>query len=209
MWNNYYRLLVEELGRHQVFLPTDYPFYVLMESCGADQEREEEHFMTVLGTLLEEGAIASAVIAQSGQQANQLWEMRDDVEALAHALNPVAAFDISLPIRDMESYVNDVERELATRWPGTRVVTFGHLGDGNIHLGVGPVQDRHGVESMVYERLAEAGGSVSAEHGIGLEKKAFLPISRNKAEIALMKTLKFALDPNNILNPDKVLHAQL
>ena len=77
----------------------------------------------------------------------------------------------------MESFVNDVEQELATRWPGTRVVTFGHLGDGNIHLGVGPVQDPLGVESIVYKRLGEAGGTISAEHGIGLEKKAFLSIS--------------------------------
>jgi FAD/FMN-containing dehydrogenase len=208
MWNSHYRLLAEESGRHQAFLPVDYPYYVLVESCGNDQAREEEHFTGVFGALLEQEAIADAVIAQSGQQADQLWEMRDDIEALVLALYPIIPFDISLPIRDMESYVANVESEIKRRWPGTRVVTFGHLGDGNIHLGIGPVEDEYAVQSVVYQHLAEVGGSISAEHGIGLEKKPFLSCSRNEAEIALMKTLKSALDPKNILNPGKIISTE-
>ena len=84
------------------------------------------------------------------------------------------------------------------------MISFGHLGDGNIHLGVGPAHDKHAVECIVYERLARVNGSISAEHGIGLEKREFLPHSRSAAEIELMKTLKTALDPKNLLNPGKI-----
>ena len=204
MWRNYYHFMVEETGKHQAFLPTDYPYYVLLESEGADAEREEEQFMTVLGALMEEDHIADAVIAQSSQQAAQLWEMRDDVEALIHVFSPAAVFDISLPIREMEAYVNDVEQELKQQFTEARLVSFGHLGDGNIHLGIGPARDKHAVETIVYERLARVNGSISAEHGIGLEKREFLPHSRSAPEIELMKTLKKALDPKNLLNPGKI-----
>jgi FAD/FMN-containing dehydrogenase len=205
MWRNHYHYMTEETGKHQAFLPTEYPYYVLLESEGADPEREEEHFMAVLGALMEEGHVADAVIARSGQQADQLWEMRDDVETLIHNLAPVATFDISLPIRCMESYVIEVERELKRQFPEARMVSFGHLGDGNIHLGVGPAHDKHAVETIVYERLGEVNGAISAEHGIGLEKREFLSQSRSAAEIDLMRTLKRALDPKCLLNPGKVI----
>lgn len=204
MWNNHYHFLVEETGKHQAFLPTNYPYYVLLESEGADPEREAEQFMAVLGELMEEGHVADAVIAQSGQQAEQLWEMRDDIEALVHGHTPLAAFDVSLPLREMEAYVSDLERELGEKFPEARLVAFGHLGDGNIHIGVGPAHDKHAVETIVYTRLARVNGSISAEHGVGLEKREFLPCSRSEVEIGLMRTIKRALDPSSILNPGKI-----
>lgn len=205
MWHNHYHYMVEETGNHQAFLPTHYPYYVLLESEGADPTRAEEQFMTVLGNLMEEGHIADAVIAQSSQQAAQLWEMRDDVETLVHNLSPIAIFDISLPIREMEAYVTDVENQLRDKFPESLLVSFGHLGDGNIHLGIGMAHDKHAVETIVYERLGKVNGSISAEHGIGLEKREFLCHSRSAAEIDLMKTVKAALDPKNLLNPGKIL----
>ncbi len=204
MWRNYYQFMVEETGKHQPFLPTDYPYYVLLESEGADPQREETLFMSVLGKLMEEGHIADAVLAQSGQQAKQLWEMRDDVEALVHAISPPAIFDVSLPIREMEAYVSGLERDIPVRFPGSRLVAFGHLGDGNIHLGIGPTHDKHAVERLVYERLGQVSGAISAEHGIGLEKREFLPHSRSASEIELMRNVKRALDPKNLLNPGKI-----
>ncbi len=160
--------------------------------------------MAVLGQLMEEGHVADAVICQSSHQAAQLWAMRDDVEALVMAVFPPAIFDISLPIREMENYVSGLETTLAADYPGTRLVSFGHLGDGNIHLGIGPVEDKHAIETLVYERLGEVNGSVSAEHGIGLEKREFLGHSRTAAELAVMRSIKSALDPNNTLNPGKI-----
>ena len=204
MWRNFYHFMTEESGRHQAVISTTYPYYVLVESEGADAEREEEQFMAVLGALMEEGHVADAVICQSSQQAAQLWAMRDDVEALVLAVFPPAIFDISLPIREMENYVAGLESTLAADHPGTRLVSFGHLGDGNIHLGIGPVEDKHAIEKLVYERLGEVNGSVSAEHGIGLEKREFLGHSRTAAELAVMRSIKSALDPRNTLNPGKI-----
>ena len=119
------------------------------------------------------------------------------------------AFDVSLPIGDAETYAANVNRRLAERWPETfRATTFGHLGDGNLHflltVGSRDEADQHAVMEVVYEELRPFGGSISAEHGIGLEKKDFLGHSRSDTEIALMRTLKSALDPTGILNPGKV-----
>ncbi len=204
MWRNFYQVMTVESCKHQAVLPPEYPYYVLLESEGADPEREEEQFMAVLGALMEEGHVADAVICQSSQQAAQLWAMRDDVETLMEAFSPTAVFDVSLPIREMEAYVSGLEAALAEQHPGTRLVSFGHLGDGNIHLGIGPVADKHAIETLVYERLGRVNGSVSAEHGIGLEKRAFLPHSRSEQEIAVMRSIKQALDPRQILNPGKI-----
>lgn len=204
LWRNFYHFMTEETGKHQAVLPAHYPYYVLVESEGADEEREEAQFMAVLANLMEEGHVADAVICQSSQQAQQLWEMRDDVEHLIGAVAPPAIFDVSLPIREMENYINGLESALAEQYPGTRLISFGHLGDGNIHLSIGPAKDKHAIETLVYERLEQVNGSISAEHGIGLEKREFLPHSRSPEEIAVMRSIKQSMDPNNILNPGKI-----
>ena len=124
-------------------------------------------------------------------------------------LYPPLTFDISLSIPLLDDYVSEVRSALVKRWPEARLITFGHLGDGNIHLvlTVGSVDPDavRGVEEIVYGALGRRGGVISAEHGIGLEKRAYLSHSRSPEEIALMKTLKSALDPKNILNPGKIL----
>jgi len=204
MWQNYYHLMVEKTGRHQAFLPTNYPYYVLLETEGSDQSREEALFTSVLGSLIEQGLVADAVIAQSSKQAQQLWEMRDDIEAIISTIMPGVAFDISLPIREMASYVSDLTEKIASKFPAANLVSFGHVGDGNIHLCIGPIDDKHAVETLVYQALGDINGAISAEHGIGLEKREFLSHSRSVDEIALMRTIKKALDPKNILNPGKV-----
>ena len=108
----------------------------------------------------------------------------------------------------MEDYVTEINGALKERWPQSRMVTFGHLGDGNIHLvitvGSMDEQDTRGVEEIVYGALGQRGGIISAEHGIGLQKRAYLTHSRSGEEIELMRTLKKALDPRNILNPGKI-----
>jgi FAD/FMN-containing dehydrogenase len=135
-----------------------------------------------------------------------LWALRDDVFQVAR-LGPTVTFDVSLRIVDMEGYVNGVRARLRDRWPQAALVVFGHLGDGNLHLiaGVGDAQATHAIEDIVYAPLEALGGSISAEHGIGLRKRAYLPLSRAPAELAMMRTLKAALDPRGILNPGKIL----
>jgi FAD/FMN-containing dehydrogenase len=117
-------------------------------------------------------------------------------------------FDVSLPIRAMQAYVASLRASLDAALPGARLFVFGHLGDGNLHLGIcaGPADGsaHSAVEALVYRPLAACGGSISAEHGIGLEKKPYLNLSRSAAELALMRSLKATLDPGNILNPGKI-----
>ena len=204
MWGDYFDFIA---GDGSPPLPAGRPFYVLLESLGGDAQADAARFEAVLAGALEQGMIDDAVLAASEQQRLSLWAIRDDVASLLE-LAPMFLFDVSLPIRHMAAYVSELRTALETSWPDGRLFVFGHLGDGNLHLGVqaGPADGaaREAVESLVYEPLAACGGSVSAEHGIGLEKKAYLGISRSAGEIALMRHLKQSLDPHGILNPGKV-----
>lgn len=209
MWNDFFSLIIGDGDKHGQPLATTHAFYVLLESTGGHQESDAARFEAALQEAFEEGLAVDAVIAQSQQQREDLWAIRDDIEHLVRLLYPPMAFDISLGIPQMEDYVDEINKTLKERWPEGRMVTFGHLGDGNIHfvLTVGSLdeQDVQGVQEIIYGALGRRGGVISAEHGIGLEKRAYLAQSRSAEEIDLMKTLKKALDPGNILNPGKIL----
>ena len=211
MWNNYYRLVTTAPATNQPPLSQDYPFYVLVEAMGGDPEKDHERIEAALGQAYEEGLIADAVIAQSEAQRRQIWAIRDDV-AQTFRLGPTFVFDVSMRISKMESYVNEVNRRLGERYPNFQNLTLGHMGDGNLHfvvsVGESSAQARETVERSVYEPLAAIEGSVSAEHGVGLEKKPYLSICRSPVEVALMRALKQTLDPKRILNPGKIFDAQ-
>lgn len=209
MWQNHYRLLTDTLSRHTPPIATEHPFYVIIESLGSDAERDATQFSEALESALESELIVDAVIAQSATQRDGLWAIREDIEGLVKGLAPVLTFDVSLPIAEMQRYTDALESQLKKRWPASRLVVFGHLGDGNLHISITVGSNdsavRHEVEAMVYQPLAVLGGSVSAEHGIGLEKRPWLSTCRSSAEIELMQSLKQALDPLNLLNRGKVL----
>jgi len=209
MWAEFYQLVTTPPAKGRPPLPHGHPYYVLVEAMGADPDADAEPFERVLGEALEAGEIADAAIARSVGERNAIWALRDDVGQTGRNA-PIFAFDVSLNIADMEAYVAEVRGALAARWPATSsLVVFGHLGDGNLHViaGVGDRSDetRHAVEETVYGPLRRIGGSISAEHGVGLQKREFLGWTRSPAEIGLMRRLKRALDPNNILNPGKIL----
>lgn len=207
MWNEFYRLVTTPPAKGTAPLGQDHPYYVLLEASGGDVERDQAHFEEALGEAIEAGLVADAVIASSEGQREALWALRDDVESFFRLGMPVT-FDISLPVTEMEDYVAEVLARLEREWPAYRRFVFGHLGDGNLHvIAAGPPsrEARHGIERCVYEPLAARNGSVSAEHGIGLEKQPWLPLSRSATELDLMRRLKTALDPKNILNPGRVL----
>jgi FAD/FMN-containing dehydrogenase len=203
MWNNFYTLVTTEPAKSKPPLPREHPYYVLIEAIGI----EDDAFEAAVAAALEQGLITDAVIARSEAQRRQLWALRDDVEqCFRHA--PVFTFDVSLRISCMEAYVAEVNRRLEAQYSDVINFTLGHMGDGNLHfvvaVGAGGPEHRHRVENCVYEPLAAIGGSVSAEHGVGLEKKPYLTIARSEVEIDLMRTMKRALDPHNILNPGKI-----
>ena len=116
---------------------------------------------------------------------------------------PLSAFAVRLALGDMEQSLRDVSTKILA-YPGAQLAIVGHVGANNLHIAVGAGGEREFVESAVYEPLRAIGGSISAEHGIGLEKKAWLAISRNPTERSLMLALKKLLDPNGILNPGKI-----
>ncbi len=207
MWNEFYRLVTTPPAKGTPPLGQDHPYYVLLEASGGDAERDQARFEEALGEAIEAGLVADAVIASSEAQRESLWALRDDVESFFRLGMPVT-FDISLPVTEMEDYVHDVLARLEREWPAYRRFVFGHLGDGNLHIiAAGPPsrEAKLGIERCVYEPLAARAGSVSAEHGIGLEKQPWLSLSRGPAELELMRKLKAALDPKNILNPGRVL----
>ena len=208
MWPSFYDLVTSEPARGRSPLAGRYAYYVLVESLGPDPHRDAERFQTVLAQALESGEVTDAAVAASKAQREAMWALRDDVFQTARN-GLVAAFDVSLPIGAMEAYVATVCGTLERRWPdlGPPAV-FGHLGDGNLHL-VARLADfepqtRRTVEEMIYGPLEPIGGSVSAEHGVGLQKRDFLHLTRSAEEIALMQRLKQALDPQCVLNPGKV-----
>ena len=206
LWNNFYRLVTTPPAARKPPLPQDYPYYALVEAMGGDPRTDHERIEEAFSEAFDSGLAADAVIASNEAQRRELWAMRDDVEQL-NQYQPLFIFDVSLRVSRMEAYVEEVNRRLEATFGHYVNFTFGHIGDGNIHFGTsaGDGESAHGdVKRAVYEPLARIGGSISAEHGVGLDKKNYLQLSRNDEEIALMRTLKRTLDPKGILNPGRI-----
>lgn len=207
MWPEFYELVTTPPAKGRPPLPHGHPLYALIESSGGGGPGDAERFAAACEQAMEAGLIADAAIAQSQAEAAAIWGLRDDV---AQCLREGAPFtyDVSLPIESMPGYLDAVRPAIARRFPNHRTWVFGHMGDGNLHLviaaGEASLQARADAEAIVYPPLQALGGSVSAEHGIGFEKKAWLAVSRSPQEIELMRSLKRCLDPLGILNPGRV-----
>ena len=210
LWPDFYELTTTAPAHSAPLLPYGHGIYVLVEALGADPASDQERFERVLADALESEVIVDAVIAKSESERARMWAPREDVFQMDR-YGPSHSFDVSMAIADMPRYLDIVRHALQERVPGARIWVFGHVADGNLHIAVcaGDAQ-RHAdtfdeVERCVYEPLRGITGSISAEHGIGLERKGYLEISRTRAEIATMRALKAALDPRAILNPGKVI----
>jgi FAD/FMN-containing dehydrogenase len=208
IWNDYYCLMTSPPSPFYPPLPQKYPFYVLLESLGQDIDNDHAIFQNMLEKCLDENLIFDAAVAQSEQEFNWFWGIREQVEFIFSIHHPVFLFDISLAVSDMNNYIEQIKRDLKKVWSEVAFYAYGHIGDGNLHLFVSCGNDdeatRHQVEEIVFVPLHQIGGSITAEHGIGLEKKQWLHLSRTPDEISLMKTLKQALDPKGILNRRKI-----
>ncbi len=205
MWPDFYELTTTAPARSAPILAYGHGLYVLIEALGADPEADRERFERVLGDAMQSGWIADAVVAKSEADRNALWAPREDVFQMDR-YGTSHSFDVSLAIADMPAYLDAFRGALRAQFPDARSFVFGHVADGNLHISVcaGDV-DSARIEHCVYEPLRALSGSISAEHGIGLERKPYLEISRTRAEIASMRALKAALDPRGILNPGKVI----
>ena len=209
LWQSFYRLVTTAPALGKPPLLQDYPYYVLVESQGSDPALDTQRFLQAMESAFDAGMVADAAIARSEDDCRRFWALRDDVAQVLVGGVPMV-FDISLPIRHMQAYTEQLRDALEPALGAHKLWVFGHLGDGNLHVAVQVAPEqlataRARVEALVYGPLAAFQGSVSAEHGIGLEKKPYLPISRSANELALMRTLKQALDPKGLLNPGKLL----
>jgi len=208
MWNEYYRLTTEKVKGVAAPLPTNHPFYVLLESSGSDAQRMRDGLEKLLEDALNDEIILDATIASSGAAAAAIWRIRDSSVELGRALGPAGVgFDISLAIDKMEAFANTINAAVKKLDKDAYAIVFGHAGDGNLHVNVKypPTSDRtEEVSKLVYGITGDFAGSISAEHGIGMLKRPYLKLSRTEEEIETMRTLKRALDPHQILNPGRI-----
>ncbi len=209
MWPDFYQSATQKVAGVEQPLRLGYGGYVLIEALGADQAADQARFEAVLHAAMEQGIVLDAAVAQSHADTQAFWRIRDAIGELTRLLRPQAKFDVSLPIRAIGQFVEASVAALRARWPNVRTLSFGHIGDSNVHLNVRvdpPAADvEPEIERMVYDVVRRLGGSISAEHGIGLAKRPYLGHSRTPEEIRLMRALKQALDPRGILNPGKIL----
>jgi FAD/FMN-containing dehydrogenase len=208
MWPDFYRVGTTALGRTPP-IPEGHGLYVLTDMLGADPATDQDRFEAIIGAAAEEGAVVDAVIARSGVEAKKLWAIRDCPGEFQRAQHwPQLGFDVSIPIGDMGAFVEETRRLLAVRWPRATALYFGHIADSNLHISVKldeHVGSEHELDDLIYGTVGAWKGSISAEHGIGLAKRPYLHLSRSESELALMRRIKAALDPNGIMNPGKVI----
>lgn len=215
IWSRTYDAILADVAGIKAPVPAGHAFYVLIEMMGSDPVNDTEKFETCLGEALEREMIADAVLSRSNAEIDAFWNIRDGMAEAMGKQQPAVGFDISLSIPDMKTIEEKLLDRLQSALGDVRLFVGGHLADGNLHLVAKSVvegaQPRERIQQIVYDYVGEVGGSISAEHGIGTLKRDYLGRSRSAAELAMMRTLKQAMDPKNLLNPGRVfsMHADL
>lgn len=194
-------------------LTSKYPWYVLME-LSSSREDARDTLEAILGKGMEDGIVDDAVIAANLSQRQAFWKLRDEMSAAQKPEGGSIKHDISVPVTAVPAFIEEANAAVVKLIPGARPVPFGHLGDGNIHYNVSqPVGADaadflarwHDVNAVVFEIVLRMGGSISAEHGIGVLKRDELPEVKDAVAIELMRAIKKSFDPLGIMNPGKVL----
>ncbi|MBN6151110.1 FAD-binding oxidoreductase [Xanthomonas sp. AmX2] len=204
---------LEHVLAHGAQEPFDqvHPYYVVTEFAAGDEAREAAA-MAAFEHCLEQGWVSDGVISQSDAQAAQLWRLREGITEAVARYKPYKN-DVSVRISAMPAFLAETQALLGQAYPQFDVVWFGHIGDGNLHINVLKpdatadaefLAQCEQVTKLLAQALARHGGSISAEHGIGLVKKPYLGSTRSEEEIALMRAVKRVFDPNGLLNPGKL-----
>ncbi len=208
-------LVTKHFPQMRLPFPQSSPQYVLLELSDSESE---EHANTLLENLitdaLAENIIQDAVVASSIAQSKALWHLREHIPLAQAEEGKNIKHDISVPISCIGNFIRTTDVLLQQSFPGCRMVTFGHLGDGNLHYNVSPPENidpdvfithQQAVNRVVHDSVHQFGGSISAEHGLGALKRNEVRQYKSKVELNLMRTLKQALDPLGLMNPGKVL----
>ncbi|WP_294264144.1 FAD-binding oxidoreductase [uncultured Sphingomonas sp.] len=209
-------LVVEHIHGARAPLAGDHPWHVLIEAASGDPAAPlAETLEALLGEAIEAGLVADAVIAASEAQAEAFWRLRDSLSEAERAAGPAAQHDISVPVAVMPRFMIEAAAALEAAFPGSHASGFGHLGDGNVHFHVrapagmaadhwyGEVAPR--ATRMVHDLVVAAGGSISAEHGIGQMKLGELERLSSPAHLAALRGIKSAFDPMGLFNPGKLV----
>ncbi|MGC4365179.1 FAD-binding oxidoreductase [Hydrogenophaga sp. R2] len=194
----------------------DSPYCVLLENSDSEsEEHARAQFERLLETALDAGHVTDAVVAESLAQAHALWHIRESIPLAQAEEGLNIKHDISIPVSRIPAFCAETDALLAREIPGVRLVNFGHLGDGNLHYNVqAPVdgdpvrflaEQEARVNTLVFDAVARHGGSISAEHGVGSLKAACLPHYKDPVALGLMRSIKTALDPQDLMNPGRVL----
>lgn len=191
------------------------PWYVLLELAGESDDALGEALERQLAAALDAGLIRDVVIAKSDRESEDFWRLRDSISEAERAEGPALQHDISVPVDLMPAFIADNPRRLDLAFPGTRALSFGHLGDGNVHHHVQPPVTADGaawlaehgaaVSRLVYSHVLELGGSISAEHGIGQMKRDMLAELDSPARLSALRGVKSGLDPAGLFNPGKLV----
>ena len=207
MWASYFHYVVDRIDAARSPFGEQFALYVLIELEGTDDANDRDRLERALAAALQSRTIVDAAVAQSEREARSFWAIRDAIGEITPTLQPLLAFDVSMPIGEMRLFLDHLDREFARYERPVTNLVFGHIGDNNLHLAVTThdARDSDSLCDLVYSAVGAHQGSVSAEHGIGTLRRAYLHHSRTAEEIALMRTLKAALDPHGILSPKRVI----
>ena len=192
------------------------PWCVLLENSDSESESHARgQFEALLEAALGQGCVTDAVVAENLTQAKGLWHIRESITMAQATEGLNIKHDISIPVSRIPDFVVETDALLAQNFPGVRLVNFGHLGDGNLHYNVQAPEGADGptflrefedkVNTLVFDQVTKFDGSISAEHGVGELKVHKLPHYKDPTALAMMRAVKTALDPQNILNPGRVL----
>ncbi len=194
---------------HRMPLPTGAAGYVLVEVEGGEPQADQAQLVDGLEALLKDDAIHDAAVAQSHAERKAFWALRNDAARIMRNWSPLLSFDVSVPVARMADYVAETRLALSARWPQARLLSFGHVADNNVHMIVSVGSDTatqyHAVSELVYAGVLARQGSISAEHGIGLDKRDALAASCPPPVMAMMRQVKQWFDPQQLLNPGKVI----
>jgi FAD/FMN-containing dehydrogenase len=206
MWAPYFHYVVDNVDGVRSPFEKVHPIYVLIETEGTEETSDRERMESALATMIENGTVIDAILAQSARETESLWKIRDGIGEITPLLQPMLAFDVSMPIGEMPEFLARVDSEFESQFGEVTTLIFGHIGDSNLHLAVttGRAEDLDGLCDIVYTATGAVSGSVSAEHGIGVLRRDYLHHSRSPAEINLMANLKQSLAPSGILNSQRV-----
>jgi FAD/FMN-containing dehydrogenase len=191
-----------------------HPWYVLAEFSAGREGVLRPMAEEWLAAAFEAGEVADAVIAESEAQAKAFWHLRHSMSEAMKPEGGQAKYDVSVPVASVPAFLDAADASVGRACPGARIVAFGHMGDGNIHYDVlqpaGMARAdfdarEDAIEQAVYDAIDRFEGSISAEHGVGLARKADIARRKQPAEIAMMRAVKAALDPLGIMNPGKML----